>query len=208
MLPTPAPPPPAAGPSAPPRLVTPLTAEDYRQLTPEFGVPGAPRYQLVEGKLLPMPAPNRFHQEVSGNLYGVIWTYLRQHPAGVIYSAPFDVYLDDTNVFQPDLVFISAARAAAVLVPEGARGAPDLVVEILSPSTAQLDRRLKLQVYARAGARELWLVDPILRQVQVYDLARDPERPAAFLEETDTLRTPLLPGLDLALTEVFAQRLG
>ncbi len=187
----------------------PLTADDYRELTPDFGA-GGPRYQLVEGQLLTMAAPNRFHQKIVGNLFRVIDVHLQAQssPVGDIYVAPFDVYLDETNVFQPDLLFVSAARAAKVLVPEGVRGAPDLAVEILSPSSALLDRRQKRQVYARAGTRELWLIDPILRQVQVYDLARDPERPGAFLEETDALATPLLPGLTITLAEVFASRLG
>ncbi len=188
-----------------------FTAADYRRLTPEW--PLGPRYQLVEGELLQMPAPNRFHQEISANLFGIIWSYLRQHPIGIIYASPFDVYLDDRNVFQPDLLYVSDERAAMVLVPEGVRGAPDLAVEILSPSTAAFDRRLKLGIYARNGTGELWLVDPERHVVEVFVPAQDAQQPAYVYGGVDedapsALETPRLPGLRITLEEVFASRFG
>jgi Uma2 family endonuclease len=185
-----------------------LTASDYRRLTPEF--PLGPRYQLVEGELSQMSAPNRFHQEISGNLHLIIGNYLRLHPVGVVYAAPFDVYLDEHNVFQPDLLFVSRERAA-ILVPEGVSGAPDLVVEILSASTAAVDRRQKRHVYARAGAAELWLIEPELRTVELSAFGRDAEHPAAVFgggTGKDFFETPLLPGLRIVLAEIFASRLG
>lgn len=185
-----------------------LTAADYRRLTPEW--PLGPRYQLVGGELLPMSAPNRFHQKISGNLYLIIGKYLEQHPIGEIYASPFDVYLDDHNVFQPDLLYISNERAATVLVREGAKGAPDLVIEILSPSTAALDRRRKLAIYGRLGTNELWLVDPERRIVEVFLPGQDAEQPAAVYGADENsaavLETPRLPGLRIALEEVFASR--
>jgi Uma2 family endonuclease len=179
------------------------TAEDYRTRTPAFGT-GA-RYELIAGELLPMTAPSRYHQKISGNLYRLIDVFLEDNPMGDVYAAPFDVYLDDINVFQPDLVFVSNARAS-ILRPEGAVGAPDLVIEILSPSTARLDKQTKRPILARLGAREFWLVDPVLRQAQVYDLTVNPDQPAAVYQEGDSLQTPLLPGLVIPLRKVFAQR--
>src|SRR5215207_10945372 len=80
----------------------PLTVEDYR-LLPETG----PRYQLVEGDFFMAPAPNRYHQDILRNLFGMLFKYLEKHPIGIIYCAPFDVFLDEVNVHQPDLIFVS-----------------------------------------------------------------------------------------------------
>src|SRR5437588_6676657 len=104
-----------------------LTAHHYR-LLPENG----PRYQLIEGALYMAPAPNRYHQDISRNLEYILLDYLEEHPIGKLYDAPFDVYFDKHNVFQPDIVFVSKSRLS-ILTKAGAEGAPDFVVEILSP---------------------------------------------------------------------------
>src|ERR1700737_2485476 len=98
----------------------PLTVEDYRSL-PETG----PRYQLIEGDLYMAPAPNRFHQEISRNLQVKLFLYLRDTGAGKIFDAPFDVYLDETNVFQPDLIVVLNNRLG-ILTEGGPGGAPHL----------------------------------------------------------------------------------
>lgn len=184
-----------------------LTAADYQRMTPEFGM--GPRYQLVEGELLQMSAPNRFHQEISINLCLLIGNHIRQNRLGVLYASPFDVYLDDNNVFQPDLVFVSRERAA-VLVPEGIAGAPDLVIEILSPSTAALDRRQKRRGYARVGTGELWLIDPEKRTVELYELRQNAEHPALVLDlaEEGIIESACFPGLRIALSDIFTTQLG
>src|SRR5688572_17196961 len=102
-----------------------LTADDYR-LLPE----GGPRYQLVEGELCVAPAPNRYHQIISRNIQFLLMKYLERNPIGELYDAPLDVYLSETDVFQPDLVFVARAHFE-VLTDAGIEGTPDLVVEIL-----------------------------------------------------------------------------
>ena len=183
-----------------------LTTEDYQRLTPEW--PLGPRYQLVEGELLQMSAPTRFHQEVLSNLHGIIWNHLRQHRTGIVYMAPFDVYLDKHNVFQPDLLYVSR-EWAGMLVREGMRGAPDLVVEVLSPSPGNLDRRRKAAIYARTGASELWLIEPDAKTIEVYALEQSAEKSASvyrFTEDAGTaIETPHLPpGLRIPLADLFA----
>jgi Uma2 family endonuclease len=106
--------------------VAPLTVEDYRQL-PE----GGPRYQLIEGDLYMAPAPNRYHQDISRNLLVIIENYLLKHPIGTVYDAPFDVFLDDINAHQPDILYV--AKKNKILTYAGAEGAPDFIIEILSP---------------------------------------------------------------------------
>jgi Uma2 family endonuclease len=176
--------------------MAPLTVEDYR-LLPETG----PRYQLVEGDLFMAPAPNRYHQDIVRNLFLIIGSYLRKHPLGTIYSAPFDVFLDEVNVHQPDLVFVS--KKNNILTAAGAEGAPDFVVEILSPKTAFLDKGGKLRVSARSGVKEYWIIDPQTKLIHVYFLPKDPAKPAFSYSETDTFSSPQFPGLKFKGREIF-----
>ena len=174
-----------------------LTVDDYRA-TPE-----GKRYQLIEGELYAMsPSPRYTHQVIAWNLVGLFSRYLERQPVGRAFMAPFDVYLSENDVVQPDVFFVANDRLKSVQ-EDGVHGAPDLVIEILSPSTAQLDKKQKRRIYARAGVKELWVVDPLLLQIQRYDFARDTAKPVQLLEEDETFSTPLLPGLTLAAAEIF-----
>jgi Uma2 family endonuclease len=173
-----------------------LTVEDYRA-TPE-----GTRYQLVEGDLLMAPVPNLFHQSIAGNVYAMLAVFLAKMSAGKVFIAPCDVYLSEHDVVQPDVLFVASANLG-ILQEDGIHGAPDLVIEVLSPATAQLDKKSKRRIYARAGVKELWLVDPLLLQIQLYDFARDPAKPVRLIEEDETFSTPLLPGLVISAVEVF-----
>lgn len=175
------------------------TVEDYRA-TPQ----GPPWYQLVEGDLVSEPAPNRYHQDIVGNLASLLGGFVRDRGLGKVYFAPFDVYLAEHDVYQPDLLFVSNERRH-ILTDDGARGAPDLVVEIVSPATAQLDKTRKRRIYAQTGVKELWLVDPILRQVHRYDFHRNPTRPVRIIDEDERFETPLLPGLVISTADMFKQ---
>jgi Uma2 family endonuclease len=180
--------------------IEPLTAADYREL-PEAG----PRYQLIEGELHMAPAPNRFHQDIAGNIYWLLRNHLVNRATGKVYIAPFDVYLSDVDVFQPDVLFVSNENLS-ILKEDGCHGAPDLIVEVLSPATAQLDKKSKRRVYARSGVKELWLVDPILEQIHVYDLIRNPEKESRIVDENESFESPLLPGLVIQAKQVFARQ--
>jgi Uma2 family endonuclease len=116
------------------------------------------------------------------------------------YEAPFDVYLINQR-HQPD-VFVSKANYS-ILTDAGAAGAPDFVVEILSPKTAFLDKKSKRQVFARSGVKELWLVDPDTKMIHVYFLQDDPDRPAAAYSEKDTFTSPHFPGLRIRAAKIF-----
>jgi Uma2 family endonuclease len=175
----------------------PLTVENYK-LLPETG----PRYQLIQGDLYMAPAPNRFHQEISRNLQFELHSYLKRNPIGKLFDAPFDVYLDEVNVFQPDLLVVLNERLG-ILTEEGAEGAPDLVIEILSPKTRRLDLTNKKQEYARAGVKELWIIDPEPRSITIHEFASIGVEKTQQLVEKDTLFTDLLPGFQLALETIF-----
>ena len=167
---------------------------------------GPPYFQLVEGELFFMASPNRLHQDIVGNLLFFIKAHLRAHPEiGRVYMAPSDVKLDDGNVFEPDVYFVSRQRAG-ILTVQGAEGAPDLVAEVLSPSTLRLDREKKREIYFRAGVLELWFVLPEQRRLEVHlpgNAVGVPPEAARILAGTDTLQTPILPGWSLVVEEIF-----
>jgi Uma2 family endonuclease len=175
----------------------PLTVAEYKNL-PETG----PRYQLIEGDLYMAPAPNRFHQDISRNLEVALAIYLSEHPIGVLYDAPFDVFLSEIDVFQPDLLIVLNENRG-ILTDAGAQGPPDFVVEVLSAKTRQLDLVHKKKVYARMGIRELWIVDPDQKDVTVYRFDQDATNPAAKLSGREELSSPLLPGFKIALENLF-----
>ena len=175
----------------------PLTVSDYLEL-PE----GPPFYQLIEGEIAMSPAPNRPHQHILRNITFLLLKHVEDRRLGEIYFAPCDVYLTDINVFQPDLMFISNARKS-ILSQRGIEGAPELIVEILSPKTARLDKGLKRDVYARTGVEELWIVDPDAKEVLVYHLADSAESPAGTYSGRQKFSSLVLPGLQISVPKVF-----
>lgn len=175
------------------------TVENYKIL-PETG----PRYQLIEGDLYMAPAPNRYHQVISRNLEYILMKYLEEHPIGDLYDAPFDVYLGEYDVFQPDILVVLNERLS-ILTDAGAEGAPNFVVEILSPKTAKLDRVNKRRVYARTGVKELWIIDPEPRQIEVYLLGQDPATPKARHGDEAKFTSALFPGLTFDAAAIFAR---
>lgn len=172
-----------------------LTAEDYCAL-PDNG----PRYQLVQGELIMAPAPNRFHQDISLSLTLLLGKHTKLHRLGKLYVAPIDVYLDEHNVFQPDLVYIANDRAE-ILTDRGIDGSPTLIIEILSPSTATLDQTRKRQVYRSTGVPEMWIIDPDEKTLTVHDLAKNEKR--AVLTIDDTFEPALFPGLRIQIAKLF-----
>lgn len=160
------------------------------------------RYEVIQGELFMAPSPNRIHQVISRNLCRLLYPFLDSTNLGSAYNAPMDVYLDDSNVVQPDIIVVLKGSAAKE-IPEGIEGAPDLVMEILSPGTSRRDLQDKRELYTKFGAIEYWIVSPEARQIQVYRLKEDPLHPVAIYQEMDTVETPLLPGLTIPGTEVF-----
>ncbi len=137
------------------------------QLMPEDGK----RYEAIDGELYVTAAPSRRHQWVSGNLEAALREMLVRPGHGWLYHTPIGVEFPETEEgVQPDIVYVSRA-AAERLVDEGIRGAPDLVVEILSPSTAGRDRSIKKKLYQRQGVAQYWIVDADAETIEVWDFA-------------------------------------
>jgi Uma2 family endonuclease len=162
------------------------------------------RHEIIDGEHYVTPSPNTKHQVIAGNLIVSIGGYLKQQPIGHVFTAPFDVVFSELDVVEPDLLYISRGRLD-VLTKAHVRGAPDLVVEILSPGTRRTDEVTKRKLYERFGVQEYWVVDPELDVVKIY--RRTPggfQRIAELTAESgEALTTPLLPGWSAALVEVF-----
>ncbi len=150
------------------------------------------------------PAPNRYHQDISRNLEYILLDYLEENPLGKLYDAPFDVYLDQYNVFQPDIVVVMNARLD-ILTDAGAEGAPEFVVEILSPKTARLDRDNKRRVYASSGVQGLWIIAPEKQTIEVYFLPKDAAVPAVIHGAEARFTSRFFPGLEFDAARIFAR---
>lgn len=160
------------------------------------------RYELLGGDLMMAPAPKPYHQDVLRNLLRILDVYLRIQSAGKLYPAPIDVILSEEDVVQPDILFISQERLD-IIHEDAIHGAPDLVIEIVSPATAGRDRTLKRTLYARYGVAEYWLVDPDSKSIEVLSLGPQGYRTAGRYERDQTLSSPLLAGLSITLDDIF-----
>ena len=169
-----------------------LTYEDYAAL-PDDGK----RYELHEGELSVTPAPGRRHQQILLNLALVLAPYVKARGVGELYIAPFDCIMTDVTVMEPDLLYVDERRRS-LLGERGLEGAPTLAVEIVSPSTDRIDRRMKMGLYARHGVTWYWIVDPDPRTIEAYHLDAGAYRLEARLEGSTPAALPPFPDLPLA----------
>ena len=174
-----------------------ITYQDYLQL------PEDQRYEVLEGDLRRLPTPGTLHQQVLSNLYDVVRAFVKEHGLGRVYFAPVDVILDEDSVVQPDLLVILTEHLA-IVKPEGVRGAPDLVVEVLSPHNAHRDRGIKRRLYGRYGVQEYWLVDPQERTVEITCQRNGDRETVSIATAGMSLQSRLLPNLTLSVDELFA----
>jgi Uma2 family endonuclease len=179
-----------------------ITVEEFDAL-PESVLPR----QFIKGRLVVSPTPNFLHQRLLGDIFVEISLHLRAYPdLGKACIAPFEVQLEGPEGperYQPDVMFFSRVHLDR-LTDKCAKGVPDLVVEVLSPSTRRYDLNEKRLGYASHGAVELWIVEPTRGEVRVYLLQQNPDQPVQVLKGEGVLRTDLLPGFELPLKRLFA----
>jgi Uma2 family endonuclease len=177
-----------------------LTYEDFEAFPDDLL-----RHEIIDGAHVVTPAPATRHQRVLQRLLHAFLGFLEAQPLGEVFVAPFDVLLSRHDIVEPDLVYLSHDRAH-LLTSKNLQGAPDLVVEILSPSTKQRDERVKRALYEREGVAEYWLVDPDLDSVTVHRRGPAGFDPPETLTKTagHVLTTPLLPGFVVPLTRILA----
>lgn len=174
-----------------------MTYADYVKLPAD-----GRRHEIIEGEWYMTPAPDTAHQRLCRNLVALLHTHVAAKGLGEVFAAPYDVVLSDSDVVQPDVLFVSAARRG-VVTEKNLQGAPDLVVEILSPSTASMDRGEKRRLYERAGVREYWIVDPAAGMVEIHEFA-SPRRTRVYTG-SQSFDSALLPGLTIRLAELFEE---
>ncbi|MBI4595984.1 MAG: Uma2 family endonuclease [Candidatus Tectomicrobia bacterium] len=173
------------------------TYEDYAKL-PE----GAP-YQLIGGQLIMTPSPTTYHQKISKRLEFLLYEYAElKNRLGEVYDAPIDVYLEEEETYQPDIIFIAQERLH-IIKKEKVEGAPDLVVEILSPSTAYYDLKHKKTIYGKHGVREYWIVDPVEKSIEVYENNKGELLLAAQAIKEGKVISQIVAGFEVELTTIF-----
>lgn len=168
------------------------------------------RIELIKGKIFHMsPAPNRYHQRVSGNLHGIFWSLLKGHTCG-LYSAPFDVRLinfkksTDENqiltVVQPDLCIVCDRSK---LDDKGCIGSPDLVVEILSPGNTDREMGVKFDLYEENLVKEYWIIEPNDKTIFIYTLQNEKYIGLKPQIHLDIIKSPLFPDFNFEIAEIF-----
>ena len=159
------------------------------------------RYEIVDGELLVSPSPNRRHQRAVLNFAS--WLRSAEEAGyGEVYVAPFDVFFDEHNVTEPDVLFVSKERLQ-IITDDFVHGAPDIIVEVLSPGTRHRDEGVKLNLYGRMGARYYWMPDPAERVIYRYELTPQGFREQPPLKEGDTLECPLFAGISIPVEKLF-----
>jgi Uma2 family endonuclease len=163
------------------------------------------RRELIDGELYVTPSPGIKHQTIVLNLGSALLRHVRKHGLGRVFVAPLDVLFSQVDVVEPDVLFVSRERERDVLAEKHLVGAPDLVVEVGSPSTRRTDERAKQRLYERFAVAEYWIVDSDLDVIRVFQLVDGGYQRVAelSLESGDVITTPLLPGLELPLAEIF-----
>jgi Uma2 family endonuclease len=174
-----------------------FTYEDYLEL-PDDGK----RYEIIDGELYMATAPSPNHQLIINNFLFALTFYLKSHPIGKVIPSPLEVFFSKTNLAQPDIVYIGNERLN-IIKPEQVKGAPDLVIEVLSPSTEKRDRTVKLKMYAKFGVQEYWMAKEKTATVEIFRLQGGKLVPVAQLGKSDVLTSPLFPGLEIPLSEIF-----
>ncbi|MEM8556887.1 MAG: Uma2 family endonuclease [Bacteroidota bacterium] len=159
--------------------------------------------QLVDGTLLMSPAPSFRHQRITWRLGAMLSDFVEEHELGIVVGGPIDVRLREDQAFQPDLLFVSHERYD-MLSERGLEGAPDLVVEVLSPSTGYYDLTAKRRVYEQSGVREYWIVDPLEETIEVLTLTDEVYRVAGRVEGTGIATSVVLDGFTLDAASLFA----
>lgn len=160
------------------------------------------RYELYDGEVFVVPAPRPIHQIVADNLCGLLRLYAAAH-GGLAITSPLDIVFSEYVVLQPDVVFFTAARRHLVQLDEAIRHAPDLLIEVLSPSTAETDRGKKMQMFARYRVPEYWIIEPAGRRVEIHVLVSGGYALVDEAAGDGVVQSGLFAGLRLPAAEIF-----
>ena len=183
---------------SPMKAVRPRVSYADLERTPEDGR----RYELHDGEVFVVPAPLPWHQLVALAVADIVRGYAREL-GGFCVVSPIDIVFSEFDVLQPDVVYFSPERMHLVDIKRVIRHAPDLCVEVLSPSTAATDRGKKMQMFARYGVREYWIVDPASESIEVYELESAGYVLRLKASGLEPVSPPVLPGLSFPAGSLF-----
>jgi Uma2 family endonuclease len=183
-------------------MATATTEKKKYTYTDYLNTPDDERYELIEGDLLMTPSPVTRHQRISRKILISLDKHVTDNDLGEVFDAPFDVYLDNENVVQPDILFVSKERLD-IIGEKNIQGVPDLVTEIISESTAYRDLVQKKKLYARFGVKEYWIVIPEESSVDIFTLKDNAFVLHKSYGKEDILQSPLLKKLKIELKKIF-----
>jgi Uma2 family endonuclease len=161
-------------------------------------------YELLNGIIVKKQVPSPQHQEASGNIHAAIHAFIKTNQLGKCYTSPIDVFFDKYNNSQPDILFIRKNRQF-IVTRDGIEGQPDLIVEIISPSSVRHDKVTKKALYLTFGVSEYWLVDPIYHTVEIYGLENNEYVLISSVIEFGEVESQVLEGFKIEITTIFEE---
>lgn len=175
------------------------TYEDYLELPDDRN-----RYEILDGELIMTPSPVTVHQRVIRKLSTRLNSFVEKHKLGEVFWAPYDVVLTNTNVVEPDILFVANANKK-IVTSTNIKGAPDLIIEVLSPTTAYYDLIEKKELYEKFGVKEYWIVDPKKQWVEIYILDDRKYKLHQREEKSGKINSKILKGFELKPKEIFSE---
>ncbi len=158
--------------------------------------------QIINGKEITMPSPVRIHQKISLRLSNRLYSFVEMNKFGEVYAAPFDVILEPgINRVQPDILFVRQERLE--IIGDFVNGAPDLVIEIISPGSLEMDTTTKKEIYEKYGVSEYWIVSPELKLIEIFILESGKFKLSSYAVEEGIVRSAVLSGFELEVKHIF-----
>jgi Uma2 family endonuclease len=181
-----------------------LTTEKHSTIRDFERLPEGAPYQLIAGELIMSPSPTFLHQDIIMNIAERLGPFLRKNNLGKVVLSPMDVYLTEEDVYQPDLIFIRKENVHLLNPNDRIRFVPDLVIEVLSPTTGSYDYSRKKRIYCERGVREYWIIDPEDRTIEIMVKEGAFYQTVALLRPPAVLESAMFPGFSMKIEEVFA----
>jgi Uma2 family endonuclease len=175
-----------------------ITVEELFQMDLEEGY----YYELLNGHIVKKQAPSPQHQKAVANLNWLINNFIREYELGDCYTSPIDVFFDKYNNTQPDILFIKKERLF-IVTPDGIQGHPDLIVEVLSPSSYKNDKVDKMKIYCQFGVSEYWIVDPNNKAVEIYTLENNAYSMSILASESGEVTSKVLADFKVDIEKIF-----
>lgn len=179
-----------------------ITVQEFHNM--EFPDDDPFAYELIDGELMKRQIHKPMQQRVSGKITIAFDKFLRENPIGQAFFGPIDVFFDKHNNTEPDILFIKKDRSFIIDLENGIMGAPDLIVEIISPNSIKMDRFDKKELYKKFAVKEYWIIDPKNQTIEIHVFKDDDYALHQFLEIEGVVDSTIMQGLELDIKNVFS----